>query len=187
MVERRQQIGYENKVKLNLCVAKFGKRLYLCKWVEPTRLENLARMKEKTVDSPRGEVTQTDVLINSSYLMMLSMELMLRDAERRLAAERATIQREKKQNFTRFLDFYKKALYYADKLTDNIYEVDSENKWRNIPVWQDESNELARLILLYADRSISTENVNKVFKCLRELPGEGIVTEEMLDFYRLKK
>ena len=65
--------------------------------------------------------------------------------------------------------------------------MDAEVKWKNIPVWQEESNELARLILLYADRSADVDHVEAVFKMLRELPGEGIVDEEMLKRFYLNK
>ena len=117
----------------------------------------------------------------------LSLELMIRDIERRLMAQGAGFRKDAKQKFSRFLDFTKKALYYAEELTQEIYDVDADVKWKNIPVWQEESNELARLILLYADKSADVDNVEKIFNLLNALPGEGIVTEEMLNNYRLKK
>lgn len=133
-----------------------------------------------------AKVSQTDLLVNTSYMVTLTLELLIRDIERRLARENATIQREKKQNFTRFTEACKRTLYYADKLTQDIFMVDSASNWKNIQTWQEESNELARLILLYADKSADVDNVNEVFKLLRSLPGEDIITEEMLDRFRLK-
>lgn len=131
--------------------------------------------------------TAATVIINSAYMSVLAVELMIRDVERRLNMENAQIQREKKLKFTRFCDFCKKALYYAEELTQDIYDVDADKNWKNIPVWQEESNELARLILLYADKSADIENVYKVFKTLRDLKGEGIITDEVLEPYYLKK
>jgi hypothetical protein len=119
-------------------------------------------------------------------MTVLATELMLRDVERRLQMEGARIQQKKKQNFTRFADHCKKALYFAEQLTQDIYDVDAEKNWKNIPVWQEESNELARLILLYADKSADVENVYKVFKTLRDIKGEGIITDEVLEPYYLK-
>lgn len=143
-------------------------------------------MHKKTVSKPPKKVSQEDVLINTEFVVVLALELMLRETERRMEMESACFQRETKQKFNYFIDHTKKALHYAEELTQEIYKVDSKSKWRNIPVWQDESNELARLILLYADRSADVDNVNKVFKLLRELPGEDIITEELLDRFRLK-
>lgn len=144
-------------------------------------------MKEKTVNKPPQKTTPEDLTINAAFMTALSLELMIRDIERRLMAQGAGFRKDAKQKFSRFLDFTKKALYYAEELTQEIYDVDADVKWKNIPVWQEESNELARLILLYADKSADVDNVEKIFRLLNELPGEGIVTEEMLNNYRLKK
>jgi len=133
------------------------------------------------------EDKKESVLINTAFMSALSLELMLREVERRMNIHGASFQKEAKMKFSRFLDFTKKALFYAEELTQEIYKVDAEVKWKNIPVWQEESNELARLILLYADKSADVDNVEAVFKMLRELPGEGIVDEEMLDRFRLRK
>lgn len=128
-----------------------------------------------------------DVIINTCYMTVLSVELMMREVLRRLETEGATVKQEKKQNFSRFIDHCKKALFFAEELTQDIYEVDSVKGWKTIPVWQEESNELARLILLYADKSADVDNVNKVFKLLRELPGPNIITEDELKRFYLKK
>ena len=143
-------------------------------------------MKTKEVTKPR-QVSQDDLIINASFMVAISLELMLRDIERRLNMQSATFQREAKRKFSFFLDHCKKALHFAEELTQEIYKVDADAKWKNIPVWQEESNELARLILLYADKSANVDNVEAVFKMLRELPGEGIVDEELLKYYYLKK
>lgn len=144
-------------------------------------------MRKKTVtEPPKKKVSPEDVLINAEFMTALALELMLRETERRMEMESACFQREAKQKFNRFIDHTKKALHFAEELTQEIYNVDADVKWKNIPVWQEESNELARLILLYADKSANVDNVNEVFKLLRSLPGEDIITEEMLDRFRLK-
>ena len=144
-------------------------------------------MKEKEVKTARPNPSVCDLIVNTSYMTALTLELFIREVEMRLAVEEARIQKEKKLKYTRFLECTKKALYWAEELTQDIFEVDAENKWKNIPIWQEESNELARLILLYADRSATKENIDKVFKMLRELPGEGIVTEDVLKRFKLQK
>lgn len=144
-------------------------------------------MHTKKVSEPRTEkITQCDLLTNTAYMSVLTIELMLREIERQLEMNEAQMKREKKRKYSMFLDHCKKALFFAGELTEDIFEIDSKNKWKNIPVWQEESNELARLILLYADKSANVDNVNEVFKLLRSLPGEDIITEEMLDRFRLK-
>lgn len=144
-------------------------------------------MKAKLVEKPREEATQEDFLMELAYIEVLALELRLRDIQRRLESKSAELQREKKQNFSRFVDATKKALLYAEKLTDDIFAIDADNKWKNVPIWQEQANELARMDTLYAAISHDMDNVNKVFKLMRELPKEEIVTEEMIDYYRLKK
>lgn len=131
--------------------------------------------------------TQTDVIINTAYMLVLTLELMVRDTERRLMAKKERLHKEKKLNLARFCESAKRALFYAEQLTEDIYTMDSKHNYSNIQTWQDESNELARLILLYSDRATDIDNVNKVFRLLCELPGENIVNDEMLDYYRLKQ
>lgn len=131
--------------------------------------------------------TQSDLLVNTAFMVALSLELMLREIERRFNMESATFVKEKRQKFTRFLENTKRALYFAEELTQDIFDVDAKDKWKNIPVWQDESNELTRLILMYADRSADVDVVNKIFKFIREIEGEGIVDEELLNRFYLRK
>jgi len=143
-------------------------------------------MKLKTVPRPR-EISQDDILVNTAFMTALTLELMIREIERRLKMHNAAFQREAKKKFSYFTDHCKKALFYAEELTQEIYKVDAAANWRNIPVWQEESNELARLILLYADRSSDIDNVEAIFKMIRERPGEGLVDEKMLEKFYLKK
>jgi len=146
-------------------------------------MTNTNKSKTLEVKTP----TVDTVEINTAYMTVLALELILRDVERRLNMQKATLQGEKKLNFSRFCDLCKKALHFAERLTQDIYDMDAGRKWKYIPVWQEESNELARLILLFADKSADVENVYKVFKTLRSLPGEGIITDEVLDTFYLKK
>ena len=143
-------------------------------------------MHEKIVSKP-VETTPCNVITNTAYMMVLATELMLREVERLLSMENARIVKEKKRKFNMFLDHTKKALFFAEGVTEDIFEVDAENKWKNVPIWQEEANELARLVLLYADRSVNVDSVEKIFKFIREIPGEGIITEDVLKNFYLKK
>ena len=127
------------------------------------------------------------VLINSLYMMSLAMDLMIREAERRMRREGATFRREKKQLFTRFMKAVNTACILQDELTQDIYREDEKHNFRNVPIWQDEANELARLILLYADKSADQDVCDKIHAFIRSFPGDGIVTDEMLKPFYLKK
>ena len=124
---------------------------------------------------------------NVLYMMSLAMDLILRNNEWLMSRQREFFRRDKKQLFTRYTKTVRDACYLQDLLTQDIFDADEKNNYRNIQIWQDEANELSRLVLLFADRSADQNVVDKIFKFIREQPGEGIVTEEMLESFYLKK
>lgn len=130
-------------------------------------------------------VAQASVESNSLYMMSLAMDIILRDNERRMRPIKFS--REKKQLFTRYARTVRDACYLQDQLTQDIWNVEEKHNYRNVDTWLDQANELARLVLLFADRSTDPDVVNNIFKFIREQPGEGIVNEKMLESFYLKK
>lgn len=130
---------------------------------------------------------QASLETNTLYMMSLAMDLILRNNEWLMYKQREAFKREKKQLFTRYTKTVRDACFLQDQLTQDIFDCDSVHDWKNIPVWQGEANELARLILLFADRSADQDVVDAIFKFIREQPCEGIVTEGMLESFYLKK
>jgi len=114
------------------------------------------------------------------------MDLILRNNEWMMSKRREAFKKEKKQLFTRFSKAVKTACILQDQLTSDIWEVEQNYNYQNVDVWLDEANELARLILLFADKSIDQDVVDKIFKFIREQPGEGIVDEKLLENFYLK-
>ena len=132
-------------------------------------------------------LAQSSLETNVIYMMSIAMDLILRDNERRMRREREAFKHEKKQVFTRYMKAVRDACYLQDLLMQDIFDCDEKHDWKNIPLWQDEANELSRLVLLYSDRSANQEVVDSIFKHIRSLPGEGIVDEKMLESFYLKK
>lgn len=124
---------------------------------------------------------------NVLYMMSLAMDLILRNNEWLMSRLRQSFRKDKKQLFTRYAKTVRDACYLQDLLTQDIFDADEKNNYKNIQIWQDEANELSRLVLLFADRSADQNVVDNIFKFIREQPGEGIVTEEMLESFYLKK
>lgn len=132
-------------------------------------------------------IEQSSLETNVIYMMSIAMDLILRDNERRMLREREAFKREKKQVFNRYIKAVRDACYLQDLLMQDIFDCDEKHNWQNIPLWQDEANELARLVLLYSDRSANQDVVDSIFKHMRSLPSEGIVDEKMLESFYLKK
>lgn len=129
---------------------------------------------------------QAGLETNLLYMASLAMDLILRNNEWLMSKQREAFKREKKQLFTRYTKAVRDACWLQDQLTQDIYDCDAKNSFRNIQVWQEESNELARLMLLYADRSANADVVDAIFKFIREQPAEGIVDDRMLESFYLK-
>ena len=138
------------------------------------------------MESKVDELKQVSTEINAIYMMSLAMDLILRDADWRMRKHREAFKHEKKQQFTRFTKAVRDACYLQELLTQDIFDCDEKHDWKNIPVWQEESNELARLVLLFADRSSDADVVDRIFSFIREQPAEGIVTEKLLESFYLK-
>ena len=115
------------------------------------------------------------------------MDLILRHNEWLMSKQREAFKREKKQLFNRYAKTIRDACYLQEQLTQDIYDCDEKYNYRNVQIWQEEANELSRLILMYADRSADQDVVDKIFSFIREQPAEGIVDESMLDNFRLRK
>ena len=130
---------------------------------------------------------QASMETNTIYLMSLAMDLILRNNEWLMAKNREAFKREKKQVFTRYTKAVRDACYLQDLLTQDIFDVDERNDFKNIQIWQEEANELARLVLLFADRSADQQVVDNIFKFVREQPADGIVDEQMLSNFYLNK
>lgn len=124
---------------------------------------------------------------NVLYMMSLAMDLILRNNEWLMSRLRQSFRKDKKQLFTRYAKTVRDACYLQDLLTQDIFDADEKNNYKNIQIWQDEANELSRLVLLFADRSADQNVVDAIFRFIREQKGEGIVTEEMLESFYLKK
>lgn len=124
---------------------------------------------------------------NVLYMMSLAMDLILRNNEWLMSRLRQSFRKDKKQLFTRYAKTVRDACYLQDLLTQDIFDADEKNNYRNIQIWQDEANELSRLVLLFADRSADQNVVDGIFKFIRSTPGEGIVDEQLLSNFYLKK
>ena len=130
---------------------------------------------------------QAGLETNLLYMASLAMDLILRNNEWLMSKQRESFKREKRQLFTRYTKAVRDACWLQDQLTQDIFDCDAKHSYSNIQIWQEEANELARLMLLFADRSADQDVVDKIFSFIREQPAEGIVDDKMLDNFRLRK
>lgn len=131
--------------------------------------------------------TQENILTDSIFLMAFAQDLMIQDLILRLKHQGDGLRQRSKFNLNEMIKALKRASHFADELREELFEADAEHRWKNIQTWQDEANEVARLVLLWEDRETNPEVCNEIFKFIRSTQGDGVVTEEMLENYYLKK
>ena len=112
----------------------------------------------------KKDVRSVDFEVNTLYLLSLSMDLILRDSERRLRREGNEWRKEKKRAFNMFIDYVRRACTLIEQfIVQDIYGVEARNDYKYVQVWQEEANELARFILLISDRTSDVDVVNKIY------------------------
>lgn len=131
--------------------------------------------------------TQENILTDSIFLMAFAQDLMIQDLLLRLKSKGDGLRQRSKFNLNEMIKALKRASHFADELREELFEADAEHKWKNIQTWQDEANEVARLVLLWEDREPHPEVCDDIFKYIRSTEGDGVVTEEMLKNYYLIK
>ena len=137
-------------------------------------------------DKKNTLLNQAGMMTNTLYMMSLAMDRIMRTCEWMMAKNKEAWKKEKKQLFTRYSKAVRQACVLQDMLTQDIYDCDEKHNYKNVDVWLEEANELARLVLLFADRSVDPDAVDSIFKHVRSIVGEGIVDEKMLESFYLK-
>lgn len=132
-----------------------------------------------------NKITVQSVETNVLYMGVMALDLILRDAERRMRAAGGEFRYEKKMTFNRFLKSVKDACLMAESLQGDVIKGTEKSSYRDYDIWLGEANELARLILTFADKATIEGNSEAVFDRLDSLKGEGIITDEVLQRFYL--
>lgn len=126
--------------------------------------------------------------INTLYLVALAMDRLMMDFERRMRIAHQEFRRDKKYQFRQIMDGIQRAYRAFQLLNDDIEHSCVSRGWDVLDCWAEEALEIVRLLLLYDDRcGKSITNRDAVFKMLREMEGDGVITEEALSRFYLKK
>ena len=128
-----------------------------------------------------------NILTDSIYLISLAADLMLADLELRLKSKNEGLRQRSRYNLNQMIRSIKIASHFGSQLMEEVFDADEENRWKNVQTWQDEANEVARLILLYEDREMYPEVCNEIMKFIRSTKCDGAVDEQMLKKYYLIK
>lgn len=126
--------------------------------------------------------------INLLYIIIMATERIVDDIDKRLKAKKNEFHREKKKRFNQIIDSIKNIKRLNDLIDQEDYAVGLKGNYESYQYYQEDAYELARLLLLFGDRHTKDVEVgNKVMKFVRSLESAGIVDEDVLAKYYLKK
>lgn len=131
------------------------------------------------------------LLVNMAYTAAFAAERLLLVLEKYLNARGERLRHDKKYNFGMLRRSLQAAKRYYDMAFDNdlIRAVSDSGEMTDYDRAHEDANEIARLLLLYADRcGYNQKNYEELFKILQAMPdGLEKITEDVLkDFYMRK-
>lgn len=142
-----------------------------------------------------------DLEINVLYMLTQVFELLMNDFERRVTRHVPVVRngqvvmveagcgfkREKKQQFKRLVKTLQDLHTQFDLLYNDIVYSAEDKGWKELDLWASDANDLARMVLLWADKcGPYPDHMEQVFRLLKSYDGEGIVTEDVLKRFYLK-
>ena len=126
--------------------------------------------------------------INLRYIIIMATERIVNDIDKRLKAKKSEFHREKKMRFNQIMDSIKNIKRLNDLIDQEDYAVGLQGNYESYQYYQEDAYELARLLLLFADRHTKDAEIgNSVIKYVRALESAGIITEDVLTKFYLKK
>lgn len=149
--------------------------------LEELRKTNFTNMEEKKKRQPQVE----DIMINTTFVMADAIDILLRNAEKRMFKNNATLSQKYKMmhnNLLRCLRDTRIALERYNKMCDDTLS------WQDRDDQRSDSNYACRIMMLIADRTAmgNSEAENKIEEFIQSLPENGKVSKEVIDEFRLK-
>ena len=135
---------------------------------------------------------QTSLQTNLMFILALALDLLVRDNDRRMRViggmlnEKSRMCQTTKMRFGEYSKAVKRACTLNEQITQQIYDVDERYNFKNVRIWQEEANELARVMLLFADKSTEDGARERIQAYIRSFKGEGLVDEDFLKPFYLK-
>lgn len=145
-------------------------------------------MKNKEIKEPDRRHTVENLEINLVYILSMAIERIMSDIERRLAEKKTAYKMEKKMRLSNILKAIKTIKMNSDLIDQIDFGEGLVGNYESYQYYQEDAYELARILLLFSDRHTKDVEMGyKTAKFLRSLEGEGIITEEVLERFYLKK
>ena len=138
-------------------------------------------MEEKKKRQPQIE----DIMINTTFVMADAIDILLRNAEKRMYKNNATLSQKYKMmhnNLLRCLRDTRLALERYNKMCDDTLS------WQDRDDQRSDSNYVCRIMMLIADRTAMGDAVaeKKIEDFISSLPENGKVSKEVISEFVLR-
>lgn len=149
------------------------------------------QVRKPRVTFPSGKfLNAADIKVNLMHLVARALDILVTDTVNTLRDGGYEWQRESKQAFKRYVKCVEDSCYWFEKAIEDEVEdavANSGEGWELYDSYLEDANEIVRLLLLYMDRSHDLSNRDKIFRFIREIPEQGLFTDEEIDRFRMKK
>lgn len=142
---------------------------------------NYSSIEEKKKRQPQVE----DIMINTTFVMADAIDILLRNAEKRMYKNNATLSQKYKMmhsNLLRCLRDTRLALERYNKMCDDTLS------WQDRDDQRSDSNYVCRIMMLIADRTAMGDIVaeKKIEDFITSLPENGKVSKEVISEFVLR-
>lgn len=126
-------------------------------------------MEDKKKETPLGWA------VNVLYMMIQASTVLIEDIDQQLQARGTHFRQDKKLAFKNYSRCIEDARRWMERfgLDTSCWDAVKQDPRAYSNVIAD-ANELIRLVMLYVDRAHSEDGYYKIFRFLRELPGNGL-------------
>lgn len=114
-------------------------------------------------------------LTHLAYLVSMVVDLFVMDIDRRLrdVNKRYGLRREVKMRMSGYVKKIKEcATYFENFIEPTIIENGKDNQWQDYELCRMFSNELARVVMLYYEKTVSKDNSDKIIDFMLSIPDE---------------
>lgn len=129
-------------------------------------------------------------LTHLMYMVAMVVDMMVIDVDRRLhdVNKRYGLRQEVKMRMSGYVKKVKECMtYFENFIEPTIIDNGRGNQWQDYEISRIYANELARVIMLYYEKTVTKESSDKVFDFLVDLPEERhAFTASVINHYNIK-
>lgn len=148
-------------------------------------MEKENKISQQEIDELGGPLERQVTLLYELASAMDTLTVHIDSALRRSGFE---FTREKKMMFNRYSQAIKQAEYWYERIgVDSVMQKAGGNNPNKFSMFLADTFEILRFLMLYIDRSLLVDNMDKIEKFFAELPSAGVFPDELIQEYAFER